>query len=156
VDLILFTGPRGDEELISTHFEALPEMDGLHGPTASIPCRPWRFAGDRETVAARPSRGCSRSLRPHLARARCAAASPVGRRNSTRPPLGEPARGLDLLDHAAEDAAVIDLLRNVAAAFADFWRRALSSQPRTSCFAISSPCSDARRRVLDFAHKTDG
>ena len=23
-------------------------VDGLHGPTASIPRRPWRFAGDRE------------------------------------------------------------------------------------------------------------
>jgi hypothetical protein len=43
---------------------------------------------------------------------------PVRRRNSTRAPLGEPARGLDLLDHGAEDRAVIDLLRNVAAAFA--------------------------------------
>jgi hypothetical protein len=34
--------------------------------------------------------------------------------------------------------------------------RALSSQLRTSCFAISSRCSDARRRVFDFADRTDG
>ena len=34
------------EELVC---ESFPAVDGLHGPTASIPRRPWRFAGDRET-----------------------------------------------------------------------------------------------------------
>jgi hypothetical protein len=71
--------------------------------------------------------------------------------------LREPARGLDLLDHGAEDRAVIDLLRSVAAAFARLLApRALVAAPRTFCFATSSSCSNARRRVPGYADWTDG